>query len=161
ARPRAFRTPERAAPQAFVAPDGADDGGAASAPSAPEPAVGARPAAPRAGSGLVVFRATARTGLEGFDIRVAYPQSMRSFRASGGGAECNAGTGMLVMANDRGRGELQVLVASASALPFPLDVFCRFTLASGAALDPSAFTVRVAEVTSDGKKANPDLLLVN
>ena len=73
----------------------------------------------------------------------------------------HAGTGMLVVANDHGSGGLQVLVASATALPLPLDVFCRFTLEPGAGLDAGAFTVRVAEVTSDGKRADPALLLVS
>jgi hypothetical protein len=130
------------------------------APDVPEPAVGNRPPAPRVGSGLVVFHVTARTALEGFDLRVAYPRSLGAFGNSAKQAECTAGTGALVVANDRG-GALQVLVASATALPFPLDVFCRFTLEPGAGLDAGAFTVRVAEVTSDGKRADPALLLVS
>ncbi len=103
ARPRVFRTPERAAPPAFVAPGGAaEEGDGMAAPDVPEPAVGNRPPAPRAGSGLVVFHVTARTALEGFDLRVAYPRSLGAFGNSAKQAECNAGTGALVVANDHG-----------------------------------------------------------
>jgi hypothetical protein len=161
-RPRVFRTPERAVPQAFIAPDGAsDEGGNMPASRGPEPAIGARPSAPRASTALVVFRATARTALEGFDLRVAYPRGLGSFGTSAAPAQCNAGTGLLVTANDRGQGELILLVASASALPLPLDVFCQFSLESGARLDAGAFSVRVNEVSSDGKRADPGLLVVN
>ncbi len=161
--PRVFRTPERAGAPVFVAPDGAgaaSDGGAGPAASNGG-GMGAAPSAPRARSGLVVFRTTARTALEGFDIRVSYPPDMGSFGTSGRQPDCNAGTGTLVVANDPGLGDLRLLVASASPLPFPLDVFCRFTLVGGSNLDPSAFGVRVAEVTSDGKRADTSLLLVS
>jgi hypothetical protein len=156
--PRAFRTPERAAPPAFVAPQ-------ATPPPAPDeplheaPAAG-MPASPST-SALVVFRATARTALEGFDLRVTYPRALGSFAGHGHPAECNAGTGAAVTANDRGDGQLILLVASARTLPFPLDVFCGFTLAPGASLDAGAFAVRVAEVTSDTQRADPSLLIVN
>jgi len=160
--PRAFRTPERSAPQAFVARDaGTTADGGATAPVGPGGGMGTRPSAPRAQSGLVVFRATARTALEGFDLRVSYPPDTGSFGTAAQQPDCNAGSGAYVVANDRGTGELRLLVASASPLPFPLDVFCRFTLAGGSALDPSAFAVRVAEVTNDGKRADPSLLLVS
>ncbi len=162
-RPRAFRTPEREAPPAFVAPQGdTGDGNAADLvePAERGPAVGSRPPARSAGS-LVVFRMTARTALEGFDLRVAYPTVVGTFGTAARPAECNAGTGTLVVANDRGAGELRVLVASAQALPFPLDVFCRFTPEPGAGLDAGALDVHVAEVTSNGRRADPSLLLVN
>jgi hypothetical protein len=120
-----------------------------------------RSSAPRAQSGLVVFRTTARTALEGFDLRVSYPPEMGSFGTSSRQPDCNAGTGTLVVANDAGTGEMRLLVASASPLPFPLDVFCRFTLVGGGSLDPSAFAVRVAEVTIDAKRADTALLLVS
>jgi hypothetical protein len=158
-RPRAFRTPERAAPPAFVPPQaGAPPTGGDEPADVPAPPAGPA-AAPRRTSGLVVFRATARTALEGFDLRIAYPASLGSFSA-GGQADCQAGTGAIVAANDRS-GELRLLVASAQPLPFPLDVFCRFTTAPGAGLDAGAFDVRVAEVTSDAKRADPSLLIVN
>jgi hypothetical protein len=164
ARPRVFRTPERSAPPAFVAPDGgsgdADQTG--SEPEAAPPAAAGNPGpAAGGGSGLVALRTTARTALEGFDLRVGYPPSLGSFGTSAQQPDCNAGTGFFVAASDRGTGELHLVVASAQSLPFPLDVFCRFALASGARLTASDFTVRVAEVTSDGKKADPALLLVS
>lgn len=159
--PRVFRTPERAAPPAFVAPDAGSAGGdGGAAPAAPAGNMGARPSAPRAQSGLVVFRMTARTALEGFELRVSYPPDMGSFGSSSQQPDCNAGTGVMVVANDRGTGEIRLEVVSLPAIPFPLDLFCRFTLAGGASLDPSAFGPRVTEVTSDGKRADPSLLLV-
>jgi hypothetical protein len=109
----------------------------------------------------VVFRVTARTALEGFDLRVAYPRSAGTFAGNGQPVDCNAGTGTLVAANDRGDGELRLLVASAQALPFPLDVFCRFARAPDAGLGAADFRVRVAEVTSDAKRADPSLLIVD
>jgi hypothetical protein len=110
---------------------------------------------------LVVFRATARTAIQGFDLLVAYPRALGTFAANGQAADCSAGTGALVVANDRADGQLRLVVASAQALPFPLDVFCRFALAPSAGLDPSAFDVRVAEVTSDNKAADASLLMIN
>lgn len=160
-RPRTYRTPERAAPPAFVAPEA--DGGEPDAGAAPmerAPMVGGRPAT-RSSSGLVVFRFSARTGLEGFDIRVAYPTAVGSFGNASRPADCSAGSGMIVTANDRGNGELRLLVASAQALPFPLDVFCHFAVEPGGSIDAGAFGVRVAEVASNGKKADPGLLLVD
>lgn len=157
ARPRAFRTPERAAPPAFVAPLAAPS----SAPNAPHhepPAIGTQPS--RSTAAVVVFRATARTALQGFDLRVAYPRALGTFAGNGQPADCSAGTGALVSANDRGDGQLRLLVASAQALPFPLDIFCRFALAPGAGLDAGAFEIRVAEVTSDAKRSDPSLLIV-
>jgi hypothetical protein len=157
---RAFRTPERPAPQVFVpdggAPDPAAPEGNAPAPMAPA----ARGPAARAGTALVVFRATARTSIEGFDVRVAYPRSAGQFATDGQQADCNAGTGTLVVASDRGTGELRLLVAGAQALPLPLDVFCRFTV-TGGGIDAGQFAVRVAEVTSDAKQADPSLLIVS
>ncbi len=159
--PRAFRTPERAAPPAFVAPQGqaapdaAGDGAVGRAPTM-EP----RPA-PRAGSNAVVFRVTARTAVEGFDLRIGYPRTAGSFGTGAHQAECTAGTGLLVMANDRGDGEMRLLVASAQPLPFPIDVFCPFATEPGAGVGAGDFAVRVAEVTSDGKRADPGLLLVS
>lgn len=160
-RPRAFRTPERAAPPAFMAPPPGAESDAATGleERAAPPAPSRGPA--RATTAVVVFRATARTALEGFDLRVGYPRTAGTFAAGGQPADCNAGTGALVAANDRGDGELRLLVASAQALPFPLDVFCRFAVAPGAGLDATAFDVRVAEVTSNGKRADPSLLIVN
>lgn len=158
-RPRAFRTPEREVPPAFVAPEAAPPLEAPSAPAQDAPAAGMPPA--RSTAALIVFRVAARTALEGFDLRVAYPRTLGSFASNGQAADCNAGTGTLVAASDRGDGELRLLVASAQALPLPLDVFCRFTVTSGAGLDPRAFEVRVAEVTSDGKRADPSLLIVD
>ncbi|MCC6764347.1 MAG: hypothetical protein IT293_06760 [Deltaproteobacteria bacterium] len=162
AAPRAYRTPERTAPAPFVAPQGgapaaedAADGGAA--PSGPT----TDGRAPAHGSSVVVFRVTGRTALEGFDIRVGYPRAVGSFGTKDRPAECNAGTGLLVVANDRGDGELRLLVASAQALPFPLDVFCRFTAEPGAGIGGGDLAVRIAEVTSGGKRADPGLLLVN
>ncbi|MCC6849035.1 MAG: hypothetical protein IT294_11085 [Deltaproteobacteria bacterium] len=104
---------------------------------------------------------TARTALEGFDLRVGYPRAVGAFGTGARPAECQAGTGLLVAANDRGDGELRLLVASAQALPFPLDVFCRFTAEPGAGLGAGDLTVRVAEVTSDGRRGDPALLLVS
>ena len=124
------------------------------------PVMPARPAA-RGGSAAVVFRVSARTVVEGFDLRVGYPRTVGSFGDSAHPAECNAGTGVLVAANDRGSGELRLIVASAQALPFPIDVFCRFATELGAGVGAADFTVRVAEVTSDGKRADPGLLLVS
>ena len=158
---RAFRTPERSAPPVFVpdggapdaaAPDGGPPGPMAPAPRAP--AAGARTA-------LVVFRATARTAIEGFDVRVDYPRSVGQFATGGQQADCNAGTGTLVVASDRGTGEMRLLVAGAQALPLPLDVFCRFAVTGGGGVDAGQFAVRVAEVTSDGKRADLSLLIVN
>jgi hypothetical protein len=160
-RPRAFRTPERAAPPPFVAPE-------AGAPTDEDPTEphrdGPNAAAPGAGSGgtaLVVFRVTARTVIEGVDLRVSYPDTLGTFAVGGQSADCNAGTGTLVVANDRGTGELRVLVASAQALPLPLDVFCRFAVAGGQRPNRGAFAVRVAEVTSDAKRADTSLVIVD
>lgn len=160
-RPRAFRTPERAAPPVFMAPEGTGPG--AAAPDAPASDHAPMPAAPaaRGGTGLVVFRVTARTAVEGFDLRVTYPRTLGAFATSGQQADCNAGTGTLVVAGDRGTGELRLLVASGQALPLPLDVFCRFTLTPGSGLDARSFDVRVAEVTSNAKRADSGLLIVN
>jgi hypothetical protein len=160
-RPRAFRTPERDAPAAFAPQGGAADTDTGFAPAERVPGMGANRPPSRSTSGLVVFRVTARTAVEGFDLRVAYPTTIGSFGTSARPADCNAGTGTLVVANDRGNGELRVLVASAQALPFPLDVFCRFTLEPGAGLGANDFGVRVAEVTSNGKRADTNLILVD
>jgi hypothetical protein len=158
ARPRAFRTPERAAPPAFVAPQAAMP--PAEAEPRPEPpGVGSPPS--RSTAALVVFRATARTALEGFDLRVGYPRPLGTFAGNGHQADCSAGTGAMVVASDRGDGQLRLIVASAQALPFPLDVFCRFALAPGAGIDAAAFDVRIAEVTRDAKGADPSLLIVD
>ena len=155
--PRVFRTPERDAPAAFVPPRAAaPPADAESIPGAP--AVGAPPS--RSNLAVVVLRATARTALEGFDLRVGYERALGTFAGNGQPAECTAGTGALVAANDRGDGQLRLLVASAQALPFPLDIFCRFTLTPGARIDAAAFNVRVAEVTSDAKSADPSLLII-
>lgn len=160
-RPRAFRTPERAAAPVFMAPEGAGPG--ASAPDAPASDHAPMPAAPaaRGGTGLVVFRVTARTAVEGFDLRVTYPRTLGAFATSGQQADCNAGTGTLVVASDRGAGELRLLVASGQALPLPLDVFCRFALTAGSGLEARSFDVRVAEVTSNAMRADSGLLIVN
>jgi hypothetical protein len=161
--PRAFRTPERDAPAAFVAPQGGGvdvDGGSGAVGDTPVMGGGTRPPS-RATSGLVVFRVTARTVVEGFDLRIAYPTTVGSFGTTARPAECNAGTGLIVVANDRGTGEMRLLVASGQALPFPLDVFCRFTLQPGAGIAANDFGVRVAEVTSDGKRADVGLVLVD
>lgn len=158
---RAFRTPERPAPPVFV-PDG---GGAPEAP-APDgdapPAMAPAPRAPaaRAGTALVVLRATARTAIEGFDVRVTYPRTLGQFATDGQQADCNAGTGTLVVASDRGTGEMRLLVAAAQALPLPLDVFCRFSV-TGGGVDAGQFAARVAEVTVNGKSADTSLLIVN
>lgn len=166
AQPRAYRTPERAAPPAFVAPEGNVGGepesgadGRGSAVGAP-PVMAPRPGA-RAGSAAVVFRVSARTAVEGFDLRIGYPRTSGAFGSAARPAECSAGTGMLIAANDRGDGEMRLLVASAQALPFPIDVFCRFTTEGGVSVGAADFAVRVAEVTSDGKRADPGLLLVS
>ena len=66
-----------------------------------------------------------------------------------------------MQASDRGNGELKLVVASAQALPLPFDVFCTFTVAPGARLTASAFEARVAEVASNGKKADLGLVLVD
>lgn len=161
--PRAYRTPERAAPPAFVAPqdDAASAGTDAAAGAVGDAPVMAPRPAPRGGSAAVVFRVSARTAVEGFDLRIGYPRNAGSFVIGGQPAECNAGTGMIVAANDRGTGEMRLLVASAQALPFPIDVFCRFGTEAGASVGAADFSVRVAEVTSDGKRADTGLLLVS
>ena len=158
---RAFRTPERPAPPVFV-PDG---GGAPEAPAPDDdapPAMAPAPRAPaaRAGTALVVLRATARTAIEGFDVRVTYPRTLGQFATDGQQADCNAGTGTLVVASDRGTGEMRLLVAAAQALPLPLDVFCRFSV-TGGGVDAGQFAARVAEVTVNGKSADTSLLIVN
>jgi len=56
---------------------------------------------------------------------------------------------------------MRLLVAGAQALPLPLDVFCRFTVTGGGGVDAGQFAVRVAEVTSDAKRADSSLLIVN
>jgi hypothetical protein len=157
--PRVFRTPDRGAPPAFRAPQAAPAPAIEGQAQDQVPLADSRPS--RSVAGVVVFRASARTALEGFDLRVTYPRALGTFAADGEQVDCNAGTGSFVAASDRGNGELRLLVASAQALPFPLDVFCHFSLASGAALDAGVFEVRVAEVTSDGKRAHPSLLLVD
>lgn len=158
---RAFRTPERPGPPVFVPDGGAADGAAPEgrAPGAMAPAP--RGPAARTGTALVVFRATARTAIEGFDVRVSYPRTVGQFSTDGQQADCNAGTGTLVVASDRGTGEMRLLVAGAQALPLPLDVFCRFAVTGGGGVDAGQFAVRVAEVTSDGKRADLSLLIVN
>ncbi len=160
-RPRAYRTPERAGGPVFMAPEGAARDTAAPegmpAPAAPA----ARAPAAQGGTSLVVFRATARTAIEGFDVRVSYPRSLGTFASNGQQADCNAGTGTLVIGSDRGSGELRLLVAGAQALPLPLDVFCRFARTGGGGLDAGQFAIRVAEVTSDAKRADPGLLIMN
>jgi len=159
--PRAFRTPERAGDPAFVPPRGnAASGATASdaeqaAPSAPNAA------GQRATSGVVIFRATARTAVEGFDVRVTYPTSVGHFTATNNQVDCTGAAGAIVTASDRGNGELRLLVASAQALTLPFDVFCPFTVAPGARLDRSGFEARVAEVTSNLKKADPGLVLID
>jgi hypothetical protein len=115
----------------------------------------------RSTSGLVVFRVTARTAVEGFDIRVSYPATVGAFGTATRPAACTAGTGLIVIANDRGTGAMQLLVASGQPLPFPLDVFCPFTLQPGAGIAAGDFGVRVAEVTSNGKRADLGLILVD
>ena len=161
--PRAYRTPERVAPPAFVAPQEAaapSDTGTGAGAVGDTPVMAPRPAA-GGGTAAVVFRVSARTAVEGFDLRIGYPRNAGSFVRGGQPAECNAGTGMIVAANDRGTGEMRLLVASAQALPFPIDVFCRFGTEPGASVGAADFSVRVAEVTSDGKRADPGLLLVS
>lgn len=159
---RAFRTPERPAPPVF-APNGGGAPDAAARDDGAPPAMAPAPRAPaaRSGTALVVFRATARTAIEGFDVRVTYPRTLGQFATDGQQADCNAGTGTLVVASDRGTGEMRLLVAGAQALPLPLDVFCRFAVTGGGGLDAGQFAVRVAEVTSDAKRADPSLLIVN
>ena len=158
---RAFRTPDRPGPPVFVPNGGTAEGaapeGGAPGPMAPAP----RAPAARGGTALVVFRATARTAIEGFDVRVSYPRTIGQFSTDGQQADCNAGTGTLVVASDRGSGEMRLLVAGAQALPLPLDVFCRFAVTGGGGLDASQFAVRIAEVTSGGKRADLSLLIVN
>ena len=157
--PRAFRTPERAGGPAFVAPQpaapapAAPDGGAVM----PMPGSAANPS--RGTSGVVIFRVSSRAAIEGFDLRVAYPRSMGTF-AAGQQADCSAGSSAMVAGSDRGDGMLHLIVASGRDLPLPVDVVCRFGIAAGAALDASAFSVQVAEVTSDGKASDPSLLSV-
>ncbi|MEB2283861.1 MAG: hypothetical protein OZ922_04180 [Myxococcales bacterium] len=157
--PRAFRTPERAAPPAFVAPR---SGAATDAPSdgsdAPATAAGT---APRSGSVVVVFRVSARTAVEGFTLRIGYPRAAGTFAGAANEPECSAGTGALIAANDPGSGEMKLLVASAQALPLPLDVACRFATRPGAAVGAADFAVAVAEVSSGAKRAEPSLLLVS
>ncbi|MEO6028788.1 MAG: hypothetical protein ABIR79_18135 [Candidatus Binatia bacterium] len=159
--PRAFRTPERAGDPAFVPPQG----NAATGDTASD-AEGAAAAAPnaagqRATSGVVIFRATARTAVEGFDVRVTYPTSLGHFTATNNQVDCTGAAGAIVTASDRGNGELRLLVASAQALTLPFDVFCRFTVAAGARLSTGAFETRVAEVASNLKKADPGLVLID
>lgn len=156
--PRAFRTPERSGDRAFVPPQGS--GAATSSDGSDPPASAPNAAGQRATSGVVIFRASARTALEGFALRVSYPQSLGHFVATDHAAECTGAAGALVTANDTGKGELRLLVASAQALPFPFDVFCPFTVAPGQRLEAGAFQALVAEVVSDAKKADPALLLV-
>ena len=160
--PRAFRTPERSGDRAFIAPPGGAAAGGADAAAAPGMAANPNAAGQRGGSGVVILRATARTAIEGFDVRVTYPQSLGRFSTTGDNqADCTGAAGAIVTASDRGMGEARVLVASASALALPFDVFCRFSVASGARLDAADFAARVAEVASDGKKADPGLVVVD
>jgi len=72
----------------------------------------------------------------------------------------SAGTGAMVQANDRGAGQLTVIVATGQVLPNPIDVVCRFAIDGGGRLDAGAFAVQVAEITVDGKAADPSLATV-
>lgn len=157
--PRVFRTPVRLAPPAFVPPAAPVEPEApADVESAP-----ARPAAPppaRGGTATVTFRAIARTALEGFNLLVTYPVDAGEFVGSADQVSCTTAAGGLFIPNDHDDGTMNLIVANAQALPFPIAISCRFALAAGATIGSGSFAVHVAEVTSNGRTGDPSLLTV-
>jgi hypothetical protein len=108
----------------------------------------------------VTFRAVARTALEGFNLLVTYPVDAGDFVGSADQVSCSTSGSVLFVANDHDDGAMNLIVASAQALPFPIAITCRFAIAAGAAIGPGSFAVHVAEVTSDARPGDPALLTV-
>jgi hypothetical protein len=157
---RAFRTPERAGPAPFMAPRGAPPAVADDTQPA-EPATESMPPPDRPRVATVTFVAVASSELEGFQLVVIYPRAAGDFVGSGNGVDCRkTGDGRLV-ANDHDDGTLNLFVASANALTFPLEVVCRFTVGANANLDAGLIAVNVAAVSAGGKGGDPSVLSVS
>jgi hypothetical protein len=131
-------------------------GGATSTPGA-----SATPAPTATGGGNtanVSFNVASSAGVQGFDVRVAYPTAKGSFTGTGEDVACSTSAGGSFIKNDNDTGSLTLIVGNASNLTFPITITCTFD-ATGT-LAASDLTVTVREVTQNGAPGDATVLTV-
>jgi hypothetical protein len=106
------------------------------------------------------FEITATTGLQGFDIRVAYPTGKGSFAGEGENVECTTTATANFVKNDQENGTLVLIVASTSNLTFPINITCTFAENAGQSLASGDLTATVREVTANGAPGDTSTLQV-
>jgi len=107
----------------------------------------------------VGFDVTSSAGVQGFDLRVAYPTAKGSFTGSGEDVACTTTAGGSFIKNDNdSSGTLTLIVANASNLTLPITISCTFDESS--TLTPSDLTVTVREVTQNGAPGDVSVLTV-
>ena len=106
----------------------------------------------------VGFNVASSAGVQGFDLRVAYPTAKGSFTGAGENVACTTTAAGSFIKNDNDTGNLTLIVANASNLTFPITVSCTFD-ATGS-LAASDLTVTVREVTQNGAPGDTTVLTV-
>jgi hypothetical protein len=106
----------------------------------------------------VGFEVASSAGVQGFDLRIAYPSAAGSFTGSGENVACTTTAAGSFIKNDNDTGTLTLIVANASNLTFPITFSCTFD-ATGS-LAAGDLTVTVREVTQNGAPGDTTVLTV-
>jgi hypothetical protein len=121
------------------------------------PAATATPGA--GGTANVGFNVASTAGVQGFDLRIAYPSAKGSFTGTGEDVSCTTTAAGSFIKNDNDTGTLTLIVANASNLTFPVTISCTFDQ-SGGTLAAGDLTVTVREVTQNGAPGDTTVLTV-
>jgi hypothetical protein len=107
----------------------------------------------------VGFNVTSSAGVQGFDLRIAYPSAKGSFTGSGEDVACTTtAAGSFIKNDNESNSTLTLIVANASNLTFPITFSCTFDASSS--LAASDLTVTVREVTQNGAPGDTSVLTV-
>jgi hypothetical protein len=115
-------------------------------------------ATPGAATVNVGFSVASSAGVQGFDLRIAYPTAKGSFTGAGEDVACTTTAAGSFIKNDNDTGSLTLIVANASNLTFPITFSCTFD-ATGS-LATGDLTVTVREVTQNGAPGDTTVLTV-
>lgn len=167
-------TPQRTATGAQTPAPGATptpQGGVTNVPTktgtTPEPTEtpGATPAATATPPGTLGTKArftiTAAEPLFGFQLAITYPIAKGSFAGSGRLVQCSTPSREIFVKNDHDDGTLELLLANAFSLAFPVIIDCTFDAGGGAGVSASELVVTGKEVTDEmGLVGDPSTLTV-
>jgi hypothetical protein len=104
---------------------------------------------------------TSRQALFGFQLTVTYPVAKGSFSGSANHVQCSTPSRELFVKNDHDDGTLELLLANAFPLAFPVIIDCTFDAGGGPGVSASELAITGKEVTDEtGAVGDPATLTI-